>query len=839
VHLTSVTLRNFKRFRDFEARFGPGINVVKGPMNEMGKSTLLEGIVAGLFHNPKATGRKLGEYVSWGAERRHETRLEFEDAGARYMLEKDFDRGTAKLLAVDSGEELDTFRRIAGRVAEIVGTGSESLFSLTCCIRQDEVRQVASGKKEIADGIEAVVTGGAEDVRASKVVQELEARISGLKRGLDRPAKNKGTLAVVKEEIDSLEARRRETSVELAKSEADKARLVELVREIDELKLEQENADVLLEKNRKLRDVEGEVEGLKQRYAELDTLHRQASSLMKRLAEINEALSSIEGLETHGRVQELRKGLDEVNTREETIVGETVGARGELAAVEAAIVQLRARLEHAGAALASMEGFKSRRETSAAGASLRAIEARRETIEKDLVERDAELLSAVEVLERRRAQRILGSKAHFAVAALLCVVGVGAAIAGLLSLIGLAVAGSVLLGLAIRARSFVVRQRSEVSHLEKRVNDMKEALCALDGERDEVVSRFGCASVQEFNEKERHSQAVVKEQQGLEGQLAVQEEKRSEVGRRLSAWQRSVEELGIRRAELLAGAKCGDEEEFRAKEHSFGDLVAERDGIENQLKGMLGDSAISDVEQSRSEVVRDLRVAEDRLTEDLAQCRLSQEDYVELKSRLGRLGERLSELDDERRNCEARVRFAKYDAEDEARLEEDLEFARRRLARGERKLQAYELALEFLVKARGDLLVSVNEALARGIERYFNIFSNGKYTCVGVGEDGLEFRVYSDEKGDWARPEELSGGAIDEFYLACRLALAQLLFGDARPPLVLDDVLVNFDAVRLGRALEVFRMLAPEYQVIIFTLSDVYDRIADNVVVLNEKERLL
>jgi uncharacterized protein YhaN len=142
-------------------------------------------------------------------------------------------------------------------------------------------------------------------------------------------------------------------------------------------------------------------------------------------------------------------------------------------------------------------------------------------------------------------------------------------------------------------------------------------------------------------------------------------------------------------------------------------------------------------------------------------------------------------------------------------------------------------------QARTEVLSSAEEALENEIQRYLAIFTNGKYRQVRVNKEALEFWVYSDEKGDWARPEELSGGAIDEFYLAFRLALTGLIFGDKKPPLILDDPFVNFDSFRLACTLNFFKTLASDYQIIIFTLSDLYDAVADNIILLGENERFL
>jgi uncharacterized protein YhaN len=152
-------------------------------------------------------------------------------------------------------------------------------------------------------------------------------------------------------------------------------------------------------------------------------------------------------------------------------------------------------------------------------------------------------------------------------------------------------------------------------------------------------------------------------------------------------------------------------------------------------------------------------------------------------------------------------------------------------------VRVYELARKFVSQARTEILSSAEEDLGKEIQRYLTVFTDGKYKQVRVNKEALEFWVYSDEKGDWAEPKELSGGAIDEFYLAFRLALVKLIFQDKKPPLILDDPFVNFDSVRLANTLNFFKTLASDYQIIIFTLGDLYDKVADNIILLGEKER--
>jgi uncharacterized protein YhaN len=175
--------------------------------------------------------------------------------------------------------------------------------------------------------------------------------------------------------------------------------------------------------------------------------------------------------------------------------------------------------------------------------------------------------------------------------------------------------------------------------------------------------------------------------------------------------------------------------------------------------------------------------------------------------------------------------------EHQVELEEELERLQQDLEQKERKVRIYQLAGEFISKARSEILASSREALEQEIQRYLSVFTNGKYERVKIGRDDLDFWVYSDEKEDWAKPEELSGGAIDQFYLAFRFALVKLIFDDKKPPLILDDPFVNFDSVRLASTLSFCRTLSSDYQIIIFTLSDSYDEVADNIILLGEEEK--
>jgi len=707
--LKRIELKNFKRFVDFQAQFSPGINVVKGPLNEMGKSTLLEGIIAALFNNPKSTAKELKDYVSWGSTRQFQTSLEFEDKGNRYLLEKDFDKGTVRLIDNNTREELDTFKEISEKMAELLGTNSDNLFLCASCIRQAKVREISSGKKEINESLEEIVTGGEENILASQVMQKLDDKISEMRKGLDRPAKIDGSLKSLKRQLENCSREYTDIENEVSKVEAQKIELVEVNKQLAQVKEQYENAKALLEKNKQRKEIEASVERLTKDYNSVEELLGGIKKQEEDFKKAGEALRAIEGLEDKQQVSEFRKGLD-------------------------------------------------------------AIQNRRGDIEKDLAMREMELAEAKEKLKREKFVRFFSSGKGIATSIIILAGGIIGVLVGPFYFLGLIILGAALLAIAA-----LIRDKASISGIEERIQKMEESLGEFSQEEQELLAKAKCNTVAEFNEKERD----------------------------FYYWR-----------------------EMREK-------------AENRLEGILSGKAIQDVERQRSEVARKLAVEQAKLTEDLIETRLSPEEYIELERKFQSLKAKQDELEDRKRDSVAVIRTAKVDAEEQVRLEEELEGFQEALKHEERKVKVYELAREFISKARTEILSSTEEALEKEIQRYLAVFTNDKYKQVRVIKEALEFWVYSDEKGDWAKPEDLSGGVIDEFYLAFRLALAGLIFGDKKPPLILDDPFVNFDSVRLANTLNFFKTLASDYQIIIFTLSDLYDKVADNIILLGEKERPL
>jgi uncharacterized protein YhaN len=102
--------------------------------------------------------------------------------------------------------------------------------------------------------------------------------------------------------------------------------------------------------------------------------------------------------------------------------------------------------------------------------------------------------------------------------------------------------------------------------------------------------------------------------------------------------------------------------------------------------------------------------------------------------------------------------------------------------------------------------------------------TDGKYKTVRVDEN-LGVSVFSSEKEEFIKVDDkidrLSGGTVDQIYLAARLAILGLIATEEKPPLILDDTFVSFDDMgRKDRAFKILESVAKDYQILYFTCHD-------------------
>jgi uncharacterized protein YhaN len=117
--------------------------------------------------------------------------------------------------------------------------------------------------------------------------------------------------------------------------------------------------------------------------------------------------------------------------------------------------------------------------------------------------------------------------------------------------------------------------------------------------------------------------------------------------------------------------------------------------------------------------------------------------------------------------------------------------------------------------------------VVKSAQAYFRQITNGRYERITAPPGDASVRVET-EAGDQLQPSQLSRGTVEQLYLALRFGLIEEFARHAEPlPVVMDDILVNFDEARTERAASAIAQLAATHQVIFFTCREETARALD------------
>jgi len=256
--LRRVALEGFKKFyhrREF--MFGDGLNLVLGA-NEAGKSSLVEGIVAGLFVSSENTTDKdfLNRIIGWGEELgRVEIELEDEELGGvriyktyarnrsdRAMKVEFYEKGEWKELSKSKGQEV---------VGNLLGGLHEEVYLKTACIKEHEMGGDVGGLRKRGEQVkfgaqlEEIAIGGR--IRPGEAIKRLRDALKNYSK--ERIEEMGREIRDKREKLLEVQNRKR-------RQEELRGAIEELRKEIDELRGRYEIYKVLKEKVERYREAQ-------------------------------------------------------------------------------------------------------------------------------------------------------------------------------------------------------------------------------------------------------------------------------------------------------------------------------------------------------------------------------------------------------------------------------------------------------------------------------------------------------------------------------------------------------------------------------------------------------
>ena len=150
-------------------------------------------------------------------------------------------------------------------------------------------------------------------------------------------------------------------------------------------------------------------------------------------------------------------------------------------------------------------------------------------------------------------------------------------------------------------------------------------------------------------------------------------------------------------------------------------------------------------------------------------------------------------------------------------LEAEAETLRQQLRDAHREWLRTQLALWAIDQAISKYETTRQPAVIREAQTAFAAMTGGKYETLisPLGSDDLRVR---DTAGNDRGVDELSRGTREQLYLAMRLGLIEQYERNAEPlPVIMDDILVNFDDDRGPQAIQALAAFAGDRQVIVMT----------------------
>lgn len=283
--------------------------------------------------------------------------------------------------------------------------------------------------------------------------------------------------------------------------------------------------------------------------------------------------------------------------------------------------------------------------------------------------------------------------------------------------------------------------------------------------------------------------------------------------------------------EKLAVASCASVDDLNRQFATATALRSRQEAARSRRQGLLGNSTVETVADQRREASRRRRYAEEALDEPGLRLAagMTPVEVNKLQAGIDRLEAEQAELGLQRQRLQVRLEEQPVSAEDLLRAEEALETATRAYERAEERNDVYQLTYNLLAEARTRTLKRAQEQLGPRTATYLERLTHGRYRQAWIDPE-LQIELADPAHPDRRiNPKRLSRGAQDQLYMAARLALVDLLFPNARPPILLDDPFVHFDPHRLAAAIEMCCDLAGERQILLFTCSDNYNHVGHHV----------
>jgi len=362
----------------------------------------------------------------------------------------------------------------------------------------------------------------------------------------------------------------------------------------------------------------------------------------------------------------------------------------------------------------------------------------------------------------------------------------------------------------------LIQRKENITEMQRRLVERREEIDRRRRELDSVASRIAQLAAESgiavapddpIAQLRKLGEAAGQQEAAVARREAIRRE-----ARRIRANQAKHEEaisrLKHRRRQLFIEADVKDEQEFRRRvlEYARADVLrTERDGISREIEAALGSQCSEDAIRRELDAKDSGRLEKDR-SEIRQRLTNIQEQLHRLLEKRGRLSEQIESILADRQLASKQL---------------DLAILEKRLEDAIRRWQVLAATCRVLDTIRNNYEQHRQPETLQEASGYLDRLTQGHYRRVWTPLGEHVLRV-DDAQGHALPVEVLSRGTREQLFLSLRLALASSYSRRGAPlPLVLDDVLVNYDTERAKAAAAVLRdFAAAGHQLLVFTCHE-------------------
>ena len=195
-------------------------------------------------------------------------------------------------------------------------------------------------------------------------------------------------------------------------------------------------------------------------------------------------------------------------------------------------------------------------------------------------------------------------------------------------------------------------------------------------------------------------------------------------------------------------------------------------------------------------------------------------DFESLKAEYAELCDKITAEREELISAETKARTQLENTENPDAVSDRIKELQTKAEEQDKFCRTAEKALEVLLESFTELRRDYGSELEKKAGAVFGGLTGGKYTGMRISNS---FDISVEKKDEFGEKEVayLSSGTADQAYLSLRLALSELMFeGAERLPVIMDDVLIQYDDRRMETAVRYLSEYSANGQTVMFTCRD-------------------